>query len=252
MIKSPLKWPGSKRPYINQIVSLLPENSKELTYIEPFLGGGNLYLNLAGHFKNCEISDCNHKLIDFWKLLFYQPENLLNKIDKLKEIPYQELVNHHNNSDSGCYFYALNRRAFLGLMRYSKAGLFNTVELRQKPKFMSKEDADIYSKVFNYNPTHIFSKDFSQQKEFPLNSFVICDPPYPESGSMYTSQVFNLHDKLSNLLVNHDKNHQPFMLFYPNRQEIKDIYKNFNIIELPTKGNILKTKIKSELLIKNY
>lgn len=78
-IKSFIKWAGGKEKELPIILSNLPDNFER--YIEPFVGGGSVYLNI-----NCEKSIINDKS-DELILLYNMIKNCNQKfVKKLKEI----------------------------------------------------------------------------------------------------------------------------------------------------------------------
>lgn len=78
-IKSFIKWAGGKEKELPIILSNLPDNFER--YIEPFVGGGSVYLNI-----NCEKSILNDKS-DELILLYNMIKNCNQKfVKKLKEI----------------------------------------------------------------------------------------------------------------------------------------------------------------------
>ncbi|PMB25701.1 DNA adenine methylase, partial [Fischerella thermalis] len=68
MTKPFLKWAGGKGQLIEQIEKFLPEelgNGSIKRYIEPFIGGGALFLYIANTYEIEEfvISDINSELV---------------------------------------------------------------------------------------------------------------------------------------------------------------------------------------------
>ena len=88
-MKSLLKWVGGKSQIINDINELLPKEINN--YYEPFLGGGTVLLNIlslqkSGNIKingNIIVNDLNTGLINFYKYIQSNPEDLYNEIQKI-------------------------------------------------------------------------------------------------------------------------------------------------------------------------
>lgn len=54
-----IKWVGGKRQLINQLDNLLPyefRKWKEVTYIEPFVGGGAMLFHMLQTYPNVNVS----------------------------------------------------------------------------------------------------------------------------------------------------------------------------------------------------
>ncbi len=86
-----LKWVGGKRQLMPAIVEHLPENFKNLSYSEPFIGGGAVLFHLQP--KNAIINDFNEELVNVYNVI---KNNLTELITDLKK--------HENNAD---YFYKI-------------------------------------------------------------------------------------------------------------------------------------------------
>ena len=81
MEKSFIKWAGGKEKELPIILSNLPKRYNR--YIEPFVGGGSVYLNI-----NCEDSIINDKSDELIRLYNMIKSNNKEFIKKLKEINY--------------------------------------------------------------------------------------------------------------------------------------------------------------------
>src|SRR5574344_2184345 len=76
-MNSPIKWVGSKRQLKKEIVSLFPQH---ITYVEPFFGGGSVYFEKEPS-KVEVINDYDSNVINFYKVLQSNKDELLNKIN---------------------------------------------------------------------------------------------------------------------------------------------------------------------------
>ena len=59
-----LKWVGGKTKVLPHILDRLPSGCER--YIEPFLGGGAVFLAIGNQFKECYVSDLNPRLMNFY------------------------------------------------------------------------------------------------------------------------------------------------------------------------------------------
>lgn len=75
---TPLTYYGGKQKMLKHILPLIPEHA---TYIEPFFGGGSVFWNKEP--SNFEVvNDINHRLIEFYKVLKYDYEEISNLVDE--------------------------------------------------------------------------------------------------------------------------------------------------------------------------
>lgn len=70
-IRPPLKYHGGKYPIAGWIVSLMPEHE---VYVEPFLGGGSVFLSAPGRI--CCLYDADPGLISMWCVLRSWPRDV--------------------------------------------------------------------------------------------------------------------------------------------------------------------------------
>ena len=89
--------------------------------------------------------------------------------------------------------------------------------------------------------------------------FVYLDPPYVVADNKdYYRNKFdeNMHIKLKNTVDNISLNNGKFMLSYDDKQELREMYKDYNIITITTKycgaNPDIRGEDKTELLILNY
>jgi len=81
-IKPVLKWVGGKSAIAHLILKSFP--AKFGKYYEPFLGGGAIAFSLP-RYKQKYLGDINQDLIDFYKVLQYQPDELFFELTKAKK-----------------------------------------------------------------------------------------------------------------------------------------------------------------------
>ena len=80
-MKPVLKYRGGKYKEIPNFLSYIPKSFD--TYFEPFLGGGALFFYLAP--KKAIINDINERLIQFYRELQSNPEQVRRQLDELQE-----------------------------------------------------------------------------------------------------------------------------------------------------------------------
>lgn len=203
-----LKWAGGKSQIIEQIEPFFPDELKQgliHRYIEPFVGGGAVFLHLAQSYRIQEkfIFDVNPELILAYKTIQNNVEDLIQILGEIQET-YLSL----SEEDRKNYFYQirsdfnlqrqemnfeaydytwikrtsqlifLNRTCFNGLFRVNAKWEFNVPFGRyKKPKICHPENLKALAQILDY--THIEQGDFSKCKKFVNSqSFVYFDPPY--------------------------------------------------------------------------
>lgn len=143
-----LKWAGGKTQLLSSIESNLPKDfstQKNVTYIEPFVGGGALLFHLLQKYPNIKravINDINHHLINAYLAIKQFPEELITfltevqqkyrafgNVDLQKEyfIKIRRAFNDYGLSmiEDAAYTIFLNRTCFNGLYRENSKGEFN-------------------------------------------------------------------------------------------------------------------------------
>ena len=90
-----VKWAGGKGSLIKQLVNYLPndiEEQQNVTYIEPFVGGGAMLFYMLTHYTNIKraiINDVNEDLISCYLLIKNDPLKLIALLREIKEEYYQ-------------------------------------------------------------------------------------------------------------------------------------------------------------------
>ncbi|MBQ6310119.1 MAG: Dam family site-specific DNA-(adenine-N6)-methyltransferase [Bacteroidales bacterium] len=142
-----IKWAGGKGALLGQINGMLPHvffTNKDVTYVEPFVGGGALLFYVLNHFptiKRVIINDINEDLIACYKIIKEEPKSLigvLNGFDNIfwdldqeeKKRYYYLIRGKYNQRNSNvlqqaAMFYFLNHTCFNGLYRVNSNSDFN-------------------------------------------------------------------------------------------------------------------------------
>lgn len=143
-----IKWVGGKSQLIEQLDAQLPADFsrwKNVTYIEPFVGGGAMLFYMLQRYPNIKhavINDINSDLTTCYQVVRDTPEELIKSLGQV-ETSYLSLDTeeerkaffmavraryNQKNLDSienTTMFFFLNRTCFNGLYRVNKKGLFN-------------------------------------------------------------------------------------------------------------------------------
>lgn len=193
-----IKWTGSKRPMAKKIISYFPD---EITiYYEPFIGGGSVFFELLRSDKRVkayELSDINWSLIEIFKIVQNNPEQLINsyrdKWNKLKENPeFYYLERDIFNETSDPYsFYFLTRTCYNGTIRFNKNGKFNVSHHFGRDGM----NPDKIKKTINYyhdlmRGSNIKFINRTYEEVIPSKGDIIyLDPPYTNSKALYHGNI---------------------------------------------------------------
>lgn len=214
-----IKWVGGKSQLIEQLDALLPsdfDKKEDVTYIEPFVGGGAMLFHMLQTHKNIKhavINDINPDLTTCYTVVRDRPNELIHSLASIQEDYYQikdeeEKKEYYlcardrfnskptNSIENTTLFFFLNKTCFNGLYRVNKAGKFNVPCGRyERPLICDKDTILADSKILQN--TTILTGDFEQTIKYANgNTFFYFDPPYrplsnTSSFNDYTKESFN-------------------------------------------------------------
>lgn len=294
MIKPFVKWAGGKNSLISQLTKYYPielKNGKIERYIEPFVGGGAVLIDILQKYKIKEAYafDINEDLINCYNVIKNNIEELIQELEKkekefliLEDDDRQEYfynvrmsynsysLNKENDVKRASEFIFLNRTCFNGLYRVNKNGKFNVPCGKYKnPTICDSSNLRNLSNLIK-NVTFECGDYKNSEKLINKNTFVYFDPPYrPLSASSsftsYAKEDFNDENQreLAEYYNELNLKNAKLMLSNSNPKNVniednffEDIYKGFIINEISAKRMInSNTKGRgeiSELVITNY
>lgn len=294
-VKPFVKWAGGKGSLIPQLRNFYPfelENETINKYVEPFVGGGAVLINILQKYdiKEAYAFDINIDLINCYNVIKTNVEDLINELiikeneflkigDEERQKYFYNIRKEYNsykikenelNIKRATEFIFLNRTCFNGLYRVNKNGEFNVPCGKYKnPKICDSKNLRnlsylIRNVVFQYG-------DYKESEKYiDNNTFVYFDPPYRPlsitSGfTSYTKEDFNDENQkeLANYFKELNEKKAKLMLSNSNPKNtnrndnfFEEIYKGFNINEISAK-RMINANAKgrgeiSELLITNY
>lgn len=157
-----VKWAGGKGNLLSTLETLLPAdfaNIPDVTYLEPFVGGGAMFFYMLSHYKNIRraiINDINADLIRCYQLIKDNPKSLIDRLKTIENNYYHCDVNsrkdlyyayrdQYNNTnisvdERAAVFIFLNHVCFNGLYRVNAEGKFNVPCGRYKKPIICNED----------------------------------------------------------------------------------------------------------------
>jgi len=218
-----IKWVGGKTQLIDSIEKALPKDfgdQNNLTYIEPFVGGGAVLFWILQKYPNIKkavINDINPDLTTAYKTIKTNPSELITELQLIQNeyLPLSEekrkeyflLKRERFNTKSlesvenSALFIFLNRTCFNGLYRVNSKGLFNVpFGSYANPKICDEQtimaDSELLQKV------EILTGDFEATLHYAgENSFFYFDPPYKplsetSSFNSYAKEDFNDREQI--------------------------------------------------------
>lgn len=288
-----LKWAGGKTQLLPTIDFYLPQDfnkEKDITYIEPFVGGGAMLFYMLityPQIKKAIINDINSHLITTYRVIKEKPFVLIESL-KAIESEYKSLktieeqksyfldvrnrFNQGNLTDieESSYMIFLNRTCFNGLYRENSKGHFNVPFGKYENPTICDEsliigDSAILQKV------EILNGDYSQTFDYVDGyTFFYFDPPYRplDATSSFNSYVKEDFDDLEQVRLRDfysdisNEGHKGVLSNSDckgrneNDDFFDDLYKDFIIERVYAKRHINANPAKrgalTELLIRNY
>lgn len=214
-----VKWAGGKGYQLQRLEELLPtdfDNLQNVTYIEPFVGGGAmLFYMLRTHkcIKRVVINDINPDLIHCYQLIVKSPSDLIKHLKSIednynntdynarKEL-YYTYRNKYNNEnlhadERAALLIFLNHTCYNGLYRVNSIGKFNVPFGRYKRPVICNEELIMQNHrllaavdITVRQPGDYKNTAKNLSKKNP--NFVYLDPPYrPLSGTSYFKEYSN-------------------------------------------------------------
>ena len=219
IVRSPLFYVGDKYKLIDEIKGFFPKNID--TFIEPFLGGGTVFLNVEAN--RYLLNDIDTHLYNLHKFLYHSHqygfdnfiENVLKVIDdyglsksfyedivpislkkefkktyyaKFNKDGYNNLKKEFNKNKNYLFLYLLVIFGFNRMIRFNSKGEFNVpvgnVDFN-KNVFNSLRAYFEFVKNRNIKFFNLDFKEFLQNIELKKDDFIYLDPPYLITFSEY-------------------------------------------------------------------
>lgn len=226
-----LKWAGGKRQLLEQFEGMYPRALKEnkiKKYVEPFVGGGAVFFELASRydFEKIILNDINEELILTYRVVQSSVEELIRKLKELeerflpldiegrKEVYYKirtrfneekKIIDYNKLNKEAIehagHFIFLNRTCFNGLYRQNRKGEFNVPIGRYKNPTICDED-NLRAANTLLKKAILLCDDYRITEEhIDETTFVYLDPPYrplnkTSSFTSYSKDDFGEEDQI--------------------------------------------------------
>jgi DNA adenine methylase len=200
-----VKWAGGKGNLLQKLEALLPTDFDDLenvTYIEPFVGGGAMLFHMLQHHKcirRAVINDINADLVRCYQLIANDPQILIDRLKNIeknyysvdflarKELFYAYRDQYNSEGihpdERAALIIFLNHTCFNGLYRVNAAGKFNVPYGRYKKPVICNEEL-IMADHRLLNSVELVIRQPGDYKLVRQNlsrnhpNFVYLDPPY--------------------------------------------------------------------------
>ena len=218
-----VKWVGGKTQLLDDIKRTLPSDlpqMKDVTYVEPFVGGGAVLFWILQQYPNIKkavINDINPHLITTYQVIKEQPDGLIEQLRILQDeyllLREDERKNYYLNkreiynfsslskTETAALFIFLNRTCFNGLYRVNSKGKFNVPHGRYaNPKICDEETIRADSRILQ--KVEILCGDFAETLAYATpNSLFYFDPPYKplsktSSFNSYAKEEFDDNEQI--------------------------------------------------------
>ncbi len=245
-LKPIIKWVGGKRQLLGDIVPLVPMSPT--LYVEPFVGGGAVFLDVCP--ECARINDSNKELINMYRVVRGEPDNLLGLLEahkknnskeyyyKIRELDRTPAFEGLSDVERAARFIYLNKTCFNGLYRVNSHGQMNVPYGRYKnPNIVNEQGVRALSAYLNENNVEITCGDYTNVLcNLPKGAFVYLDPPYmpisaTSSFTGYTQGGFS-YDEQVRLRDECVKLHEQGVSFIQSNSDcevIRELYKKFRI-----------------------
>ncbi|AXC64508.1 DNA (cytosine-5-)-methyltransferase [Salmonella enterica subsp. diarizonae serovar 59:z10:-] len=178
-----LKWAGGKYSMLPDLYQLIPAGMR---LIEPFVGGGSVFLNSDKHACFL-LADVNTDLINLYQMLAVVPGAVIRHarvmFDRLNNVEsYTALRNEFNaqvmdGPERAAAFLFLNRHCFNGLIRYNRNNQFNVGWGKYPSPYFPLDEINAFTEMA-HNCVFMaagFHRTLALAGE---GDVVYCDPPY--------------------------------------------------------------------------
>lgn len=224
-IKPFVRWAGGKSGLLDQLNSFYPKELQAgeiTTYIEPFLGGGAVLIDILQNYniKNVYAFDINIDLINCYNVIKNNVDELIKELyirqkeylqlnqeeqeqyflNTRKEYNSYSITAEETSIKRAVEFIILNKLCYGGLYRVNKKGEFNNSFSKCKNPTICDESnlrklSQLFQNVFFYAGDYTESEKYIDQ-----NTFIYFDPPYrplsTTSFTRYTKEGFYEDDQI--------------------------------------------------------
>jgi DNA adenine methylase len=256
--KSPIRYPGGKTRACKILDKVINDNfdiKSFDTIISPFFGGGSFEFYMQNKYGlKLIVNDKFTPLYNFWNQIKIDKNKLCEELRKITNVSKDDFIHYRNTImdlnnnilNQAIQYFIINRCSFNGStlsggFSYEASKKRYTSSSIDKIELLDFTNIDIYNKDF-----YDFINNNDNDKRI-----IFLDPPYylekksklyGNNGDMH--EDFN-HQSLFELMIT-KKN---WILTYNNCDYIRNLYKDYIIIDVNWTYSMNKTKKSSEIII---
>jgi DNA adenine methylase len=255
---SPLRYPGGKTracKIIDEIIIKYFDINYFDILMSPFFGGGSFEFYIQNKYNlKLIVNDKFTPLYNFWKQIKINKNILCEELKKIKIITKTQFLNYRNTIlnlndnilQQSIQYFIINRCSFSGS---TLSGGFSqeastkrfTLSSINKIELLNFTNIEIYNDDF-YN----FINNFTGDK-----ILMFLDPPYYlEKKSKLYGTNGDMHENFNHeLLFNLLKTRNKWIITYNNCEYIRNMYKDYIILDVDWSYSMNTSKISSEIII---
>ena len=256
--KSPLRYPGGKSracKIIEEIINKYFDINNFNTIVSPFFGGGSFEFYMQNKYNlKLIVNDKFTPLYNFWKQVKLNKTLLCEELRKIKSVTKEQFIAYRNsimnlNDDvlqQSIQYFIINRCSFSGS---TLSGGFSEEASNKRftPSSINKIEALDFTHIEIYNNDfYDFINNLTDNK-----ILIFLDPPYYlENKSKLYGNNGDMHENFNHKLLfdllNTKKN---WIVTYNNCEYIRNLYKNYIIIDVNWSYGMNSSKVSSEIII---
>jgi len=257
---SPLRYPGGKTracKILNDFMNSHFDITRFTNIVSPFFGGGSFEFYIQNNYGvNIIANDKFTPLYNFWNMCKYNKGDLCNelykKIDTIDKETFvdlrKQIIDEPNNINQAYMYFVINRCSFSG------ATLSGGFSLESSKNRFTKSSVDRLNSL-NLSNYAIYNDDFEDfiNKNNESTNLLFLDPPYYlEKKSRLYGNNGDMHENFDhNKLYECLSTKNNWFMTYNNCEFIKNLYKEYTIIETNWSYGMNKSKESSEIIIFN-
>lgn len=258
-----MKWAGGKQAVARCLVAFFPRQFER--YFEPFVGGASVLLTLQP--ARAVISDANEWLIDAYKAIRTDPDEVMTLLDGLANTRAEYLRIRKVRPDSlsvverAAHLIYLNKTCFRGLFRVNRWGQFNVPYGEYDRRYYDRDNLRAVAELLKR--ADIRRGDFELcLHDVTGRDFVYLDPPYYKLGgysdfNRYTKDQFreNDHVRLAAFCREMDLRGVRWAVSNSDTDFVRQLFQGYHTCVIENRREInLNSKDRkiTELLITNY
>ena len=255
---SPLRYPGGKTRACKIIENVILQHfdiTSFDTIISPFFGGGSFEFYMQNKYGvMLKVNDKFTPLYNFWKQVKINKAILCEELREIKAVSKEQFIAYRktimdlqaNILQQATQYFVINRCSFSGS---TLSGGFS--EEASRKRFTQSSINRI--EALDLTNIEIYNEDFYDfvNTYTPKKALLFLDPPYYlESKSKLYGNNGDLHEGFNhNLLFELLTTKKNWVLTYNNCEYIRNLYKDYIILDVNWSYGMNTTKASSEIII---